>query len=105
MDGPPCRKVAYVGDSSNRVNTGGLGNRSWPHRAGRLRATGSRSARSGLIQALRGEAPFDGRQFPPRPWGGAPVAAADIQFIADWIDDGCPAEDIPSIESARWKRS
>jgi tyrosinase len=48
----------------------------------------SRSARSGLIKALRGEAPFDGTRFPPRPWGGAPVAEADIQFIADWIDLG-----------------
>jgi tyrosinase len=61
-------------------------------------ASGSRSARSGLIKALRGEAPFDGRQFPPMPWGGTPVAAADIQFIADWIDDGCPADDLPSID-------
>src|SRR5665213_3908980 len=61
-------------------------------------ASGSASARSGLIKALRGEAPFDGRQYPPMPWGGAPVAAADIQFIADWIDDGCPPDDLPSID-------
>lgn len=59
---------------------------------------GSRSARSGLIKALRGEPPFDGGQYPPRPWGGAPVAEADIQFIADWIDDGCPADDLQSID-------
>jgi tyrosinase len=58
----------------------------------------SRSAKSGLIKALRGEAPFDGSQFPPLPWGGAPVAEADIQFIADWIDDGCPADDLRSID-------
>ena len=37
-------------------------------------ASESRSANSGLIKALRGEAPFDGTRFPPRPWGGAPVA-------------------------------
>lgn len=53
----------------------------------------SRSADSGLIKALRGAPPFDGSRFPPLPWGGAPVTAADIQFIADWIDDGCPADD------------
>src|SRR4029077_18519607 len=34
---------------------------------------------------------FDGRRFPPLPWGGTRVADADIAFIADWIDDGCPA--------------
>lgn len=28
----------------------------------------SRSARSGLIQGLRGQTPFDGTQFPPLPW-------------------------------------
>jgi tyrosinase len=69
-----------------------------PEQPGSCCASGSRSARSGLIQALRGEAPFDGRQYPPMPWGGAPVAPADIQFIADWIDDGCPADDLPSID-------
>jgi tyrosinase len=58
----------------------------------------SRSAKSGLIKALRGEAPFDGGQFPPRPWGSPPLAEADIQFIADWIDDGCPADDLRSID-------
>ena len=53
----------------------------------------SRSARSGLIQGLRGEPPFDGNRFPPLMWGGERVADADIRFIADWIDDGCPADD------------
>jgi tyrosinase len=52
-----------------------------------------RSARSGLIRGLRGVAPFDGMRFPPLPWGGTRVTAADIQFIADWIDDGLPADD------------
>ena len=28
-------------------------------------------------------------QFPRLPWGGTPVAEEDIQFIADWIDEGC----------------
>jgi tyrosinase len=58
----------------------------------------SRSARSGLIRGLRGEAPFDGNRFPPLMWGGTRVAAADVQFIADWIDDGCPAEDHASMQ-------
>jgi tyrosinase len=51
-----------------------------------------RGAASGLVRGLRGLPPFDGVQFPRLPWGGKPVAAADIQFIEDWIDDGCPDE-------------
>ena len=50
----------------------------------------SRSAGSGLIRALRGLPPFDGNRFPPFMWGGSRVPKADIDFIADWIDDGCP---------------
>ena len=65
-----------------------------PEQPGFCCSDGNRSARSGLIKALRGEAPFDGRQYPPRPWGGAPVDDDDIQFIADWIDDDCPADDL-----------
>src|SRR5262249_4533935 len=53
----------------------------------------SRSARSGLIRGLLGEAPFDGSQFPPLPWGGKRIADADIQFIADWIEAGGPETD------------
>ncbi|MEM8961287.1 MAG: tyrosinase family protein [Acidobacteriota bacterium] len=53
----------------------------------------TRSARSGLIRGLDGEAPFDGTRFPPLPWGGSPVAEDDIAFIARWIDDGCHEED------------
>lgn len=52
-----------------------------------------RSARSGLVQGLRGEAPFDGTQYPPLPWGGQTVPEDEIGFISDWIDDGCPADD------------
>jgi tyrosinase len=51
------------------------------------------SERSGLIQGLRGEPPFDGTRFPRLPWGGSAVAFEDIDFIADWIDDGCAATD------------
>jgi tyrosinase len=58
---------------------------------------GRRSAESGLIRGLAGQSPFDGGQFPPLPWGGTPVAQDDIEFIADWIDDGCPATDADII--------
>jgi len=53
----------------------------------------SRSARSGLIRGLRGEAPFDGARYPRLPWGGSKVSADDIAFISEWIDDGCSADD------------
>ena len=53
----------------------------------------SRADRSGLIQGLRGEPPFDGSRFPRLPWGGRAVAPADIATIAEWIDDGCPPSD------------
>src|SRR5262249_40672108 len=52
-----------------------------------------RGEASGLVKGLRGVAPFDGTQFPRMPWGGNPVDEADIQFISDWIDDGCPEPD------------
>lgn len=54
---------------------------------------GGRGARSGLIRGLRGEAPFDGTQYPAIPWGGKTVPDSEIGFIAEWIDDGCPADD------------
>jgi tyrosinase len=53
----------------------------------------SRSAASGLIRGLRGASPFDGSRFPPLMWGGSRVGDADIAFIAEWIDDGCRADD------------
>ena len=54
-----------------------------------------RGAASGLIIGLRGQPPFDGSQFPRLPWGGTPVSMADISFIEQWIDDGCPENDQP----------
>ncbi|HEY0375610.1 MAG TPA: tyrosinase family protein [Pyrinomonadaceae bacterium] len=60
------------------------------HAAGAVEPAG-RGARSGLVQGLRGERPFDGSQFPPLPWGGPRVAPELVQFVGDWIDDGCPA--------------
>ncbi|NQV98800.1 MAG: tyrosinase family protein [Rhodospirillales bacterium] len=58
----------------------------------------SRAENSGLIKGLRGEAPFDGGRFPRLPWGGKQVSEADIVFIAEWIDDGCP-EDAVQIDA------
>jgi tyrosinase len=54
-----------------------------------------RGAASGLILGLRGQCPFDGTQFPRLPWDGQAVSGADIQFIQDWIDAGCPETDEP----------
>ncbi len=55
-----------------------------------------RGAASGLIIGLKGQFPFDGTQFPPLPWGGTRVADSDIEFISQWIDDGCPESDAHS---------
>lgn len=61
-----------------------------------------RGAASGLIQGLRGEAPFDNSRFPRLPWGGRPVGEEDIRLISEWIDDGLPEEGraITSFEAA-----
>lgn len=56
-----------------------------------------RGAASGLVKGLRGETPYDGSVFPRLPWGGAAVAAEDVQFISDWIDDGLPGDDRETV--------
>ena len=58
-----------------------------------------RGAASGLIKGLKGEAPFDDTRFGRLPLGGSVVSAKDINFISQWIDDGCPEEDssTPSV--------
>jgi len=53
-----------------------------------------RGNETGLIRGLRGEAPFDGKPFARLPWGGEEVSEEDILFIQDWIDDGCPEEEM-----------
>ncbi|MGO9271303.1 MAG: tyrosinase family protein [Terriglobia bacterium] len=58
--------------------------------------TPGRGAASGLIKGLKGQFPFDGTQWPPLPWGGQRVSGADIAFIENWIDDGCPEKDEPA---------
>ncbi len=55
---------------------------------------GSRADRSGLVQGLRGLPPFDGSRLPRLMWGGSAVSEEDIEFIAGWINDGCPAGDL-----------
>ena len=62
------------------------------HGSGRKR---TRSESSGLIIGLRAQYPFDGTIFPPLLWHAArKVTESEIALIADWIDDGCPAEDV-----------
>ena len=50
----------------------------------------NRGANSNLVKALKGEAPFDGSDFPRMPLNCQPVAPEHIAFIQDWIDRGCP---------------
>lgn len=58
---------------------------------------------SNLVKALRGEMPFgadtDTPDAPYRrmPAGMEPVAADRVEFVRQWIDDGCP-EDTPQAE-------
>ncbi|MBC7777509.1 MAG: tyrosinase family protein [Phycisphaerae bacterium] len=54
-----------------------------------------RGAASNLIKALKGQPPFNAPvgHFPAFMWGGGTVIDNDIQFISDWIDDGCPEYD------------
>ena len=55
-----------------------------------------RGARSGLIKALKGEAPFGtGGDFPQMPLNRPPVAPGDIAYIQNWINDNCPDEPDP----------
>jgi hypothetical protein len=48
-----------------------------------------RGARSGLIQALRGEGPF-AEDFDRMPRGLPPIPDDKIDYIQQWIDEGCP---------------
>jgi hypothetical protein len=60
----------------------------------------NRGARSGLILAIKGEAPFGtgiGGGIPRMPLFRSPVAPDDIAFIEKWIDDDCPDEPMDLI--------
>lgn len=53
--------------------------------------TEKRSDRSGIINGLKGLAPFDGTMFPKLLWDADAFASiAQIQVIANWIDADCP---------------
>jgi tyrosinase len=73
------------------------------HTGFRQRRQPGRGKRSGLIKGLRGEFPFDGSYFPPLLWGEGtnPVAESDIQFIEQWIDDGCPGNELHNVAATR----
>jgi len=45
---------------------------------------------SPLIKALKGEAPFDGSLYPRMPQGRPPATQEQIDYISQWISDGCP---------------
>jgi hypothetical protein len=61
-------------------------------------------AASNLVKALKGETPFGSdlpdppqdASFPRMPAGLDPVAAQDIAFIEQWIDEGCLEDPLPS---------
>ncbi|MCB9234953.1 MAG: tyrosinase family protein [Bacteroidia bacterium] len=62
-----------------------------------------RGAGSGLIKGLKGEFPFNQEYFKPLPWGGQRMSEEDIEFISNWIDDGCPEVDYveqPAVRQA-----
>jgi hypothetical protein len=53
---------------------------------------------SNLIKALRGETPFDGappQRYPRMPAHHPPVRPEGIEFIRQWIEEGCPDSDPP----------
>ncbi len=87
MIAPPSGAATDTSDEGGGTCCGGSGSDS------PAPSDPTRGPRSGLIIGLRGQPPFDGSQFPRLPWGGKPVSDADIDFISDWINDGCPAED------------
>jgi hypothetical protein len=66
--------------------------------------TVGQGASSNLVKALKGETPFGNdlpnpppdARFPRMPAGLDPVAAQDIAFIEQWIDEGCLEDPLPS---------
>jgi photosystem II stability/assembly factor-like uncharacterized protein len=68
-------------------------------------------AGSNLVKALKGEAPFGddlenpppGATIPRMPFGFPSVAAENIGFIEQWINDGCPEGPLPLTEVLAWR--
>lgn len=56
------------------------------------------SPASALLLGLRGEAPFDGSQYPRLPWRHPAMSEEDIEIIASWIADGAPEQDAVGYE-------
>ena len=64
-------------------------------------------ASSNLVKALKGETPFGNdlpdaspdAEFPRMPARLDPVAAPDIAFIEQWIDEGCLEDPLPSPDT------
>ena len=91
---PPAASAATGAEAP----TGGGSCCHTPGSAAAAPADAGRGARSGLIKGLKGEYPFDGSQFPRLMWGGGSTVPADqIAAIEQWIDDGCPDTDPPTI--------
>jgi len=70
-------------------------------------ASGAAGAKSALLLGLRGEAPFDGSQYPRLPWGKPAMNAEKIDEIAEWISEGAlevaAAGEVYSVAEKDWK--
>lgn len=70
---------------------------------GRQLVTLGNGARSNLVLALRGEAPFGAdigtseAIYPRMPAGFPPVSDDLIAFIEQWITDGCPDDEFTQM--------
>ncbi len=68
-------------------------------------------AGSNLVKALKGEAPFGddldprppGASMPRMPFGFPVVSDEHIQFIQQWIDDGCAEDPLPTDHVLTWR--
>jgi hypothetical protein len=74
---------------------------------GKLLIESGNAADSNIVKALRGLTPFGIDIEPPAPdaifdrmpAGRPAVPELSIQFIEEWIDDGCPDDDVVALES------
>jgi photosystem II stability/assembly factor-like uncharacterized protein len=68
-------------------------------------------AGSTIVKALRGETPFGAdtgnpnADFNRMPSGRPLVPFADIAFIENWIDDGCPEDPLPAVVPQAWRKT
>ena len=94
--GGQVRQAAADSSEESCCHSGAENQAGADHHPGDESHQAGRGEESGLIKGLKAEFPFDGSHFPRIPWGiGAqPVPASDILFIQNWIDDGCPPQDV-----------